>query len=82
MITRYDHGINVSIRDYKADQKNKGKVAVFDFPDSRLIAEGQSGDDWMELEKLCEELRKNGDYRIVIVPEKAPTIKAFRRILA
>lgn len=82
MVKRFDRKIPVSVSDYKSQTENAGKVAVFDFDDSTLIAEGDGQSDWLELELLCEELRKNGNVRIVIVPEAKPSIKMFRRVLA
>lgn len=82
MIKRYDEGYTTGIKDYKSAVENQGKVAIFDFDHSRLIAEGDDGTDWLELEMLCEQLRENGNYKIVIVPEKQPSINLFRRVLA
>ena len=81
MVRRFEEKKKISIADYKSNQKNAGKVAIFDFAHSFLVAEGDRGSDWMELELLCEELRKNGDFRIVIVPEAQPTVKVFRRVM-
>ncbi|MBQ7481785.1 MAG: hypothetical protein IJT80_07900 [Lachnospiraceae bacterium] len=79
MIKRFDERIVIPVKEYKSSTENQGKVAIFDFDKSELIAEGESGADWFELEMLCEELRDNGNYKIVIVPQKAPEIKLFRR---
>ncbi len=81
MIKKFDKRIKIPINTYKMSSDNEGKVAVFDFDNSELVAEGDSGLDWYELEMLCEELRNNGNYKIVIVPEKAPSIKPFRRVV-
>ncbi len=81
MIKKFDKRIKIPINTYKMSSDNEGKVAVFDFDNSELVAEGDSGLDWYELEMLCEELRNNGNYKIVIVPEKAPSIKLFRRVV-
>ncbi len=82
MIRRYDRGMIIPVKKYKSIKENEGKVAIFNFDKAELVAEGESGEDWFELEMLCEELRKNGNYRIVIVPRKMPQIKLFRRVLA
>lgn len=81
MIKKYDEGIVIPVREYKSANDNQGKVAIFNFDKSELIAEGESGADWLELEMLCEELRKKGNFKIVIVPQKQPEIKLFRRIM-
>ena len=59
MIKRFDEKIIIPVKEYKSAKENQGKVAIFDFDKSELIAEGQSGADWYELEMLCEELRNN-----------------------
>ena len=82
MIKRFDERIKIPISDYKSSIENQGKVAIFDFDKSELIAEGENGTDWFELEMLCEELRNSGNYRIVIVPQQTPEIKVFRRIVS
>lgn len=76
---RYDHGIKIPVKEYKNNSENEGKVAVFNFDTSEMVAEGDDGTDWYELEMLCEELRKNGNFKIVIVPELMPHLKYFRR---
>ena len=69
------------VKEYKSLKENEGKVAIFNFDSSELIAEGDNGEDWLELELMCEELRENGNYRIVIVPEDAPRINLYKRII-
>ena len=81
MIRRFAKRVIVPVKEYKSANENQGKVAIFDFDNSELIAEGESGSDWYELEILCEELRNNGNYKIVIVPPKSPEIKLFRRVM-
>ena len=82
MVKKLENREKASVKEYKADQNNQGKVAIFDFEKGELVAEGDSGADWLELELLCERMREEGDYRIVIVPEASPSIKMFRRVLA
>ena len=81
MVKKFDKNVSISIKDYKGKKENEGKVAVFNFETSMLVAEGDGATDWVELELLCEDLRKNGNYRVVIVPDSRPTIKDFRRII-
>ena len=69
MITKFDNSVQIPVKEYKSLKENEGKVAIFNFDSSELIAEGDNGEDWLELELMCEELRENGNYRIVIVPE-------------
>lgn len=82
MIKHYSEGIRISVQKYKSSNENRGKVAIFDFDNSELVAEGENGLDWFELEILCEELRTNGNYRIVIVPKQMPEVKIFRRMVS
>lgn len=82
MVKQFERGIKIPLKEYKSNRINQGKIAVFNFDTSELIAEGNDGTDWYELEMLCEKLRTDGNYRIVIVPQLAPTIKPFRRVLA
>ena len=81
MIKRFDKRIKIPVNTYKSSSDNEGKVAVFDFDNSELVAEGDNGSDWFELEMMCEELRNNGNYKIVIVPKREPSIKLFRRVV-
>lgn len=82
MVKKFSEGIKIPVQEYKSSDENQGKVAIFDFDKSELIAEGENGSDWFELEMLCEELRSKGNYRIVIVPQQMPEIKLFRRIVS
>ena len=79
MVKQFSEGIRIPVQEYKSSDENQGKVAIFDFDKSELIAEGENGSDWFELEMLCEELRSKGNYRIVIVPQQMPDINLFRR---
>ncbi len=81
MITKFDNSVQIPVKEYKSLKENEGKVAIFNFDSSELIAEGDNGEDWLELELMCEELRENGNYRIVIVPEDAPRINLYKRII-
>lgn len=81
MVRNYEN-IRIPILEYKEKTENEGKVALFNFENSSLIADGDSDTDWLELELMCERLRVNGDYRIVIVPTKKPTIKLFGSIMS
>ena len=81
MIKQFKKRIKIPVNTYKLSSENEGKVAVFDFDNSELVAEGDSASDWFELEMLCEELRNNGNYKIVIVPRKEPSIKLFNRVV-
>ena len=82
MVRQLEKRVRIPVSEYKSSGENQGKVAIFDFDNSELIAEGDDGSDWLELEMLCEELRNKGNYKIVIVPQKKPEIKLYRRILA
>ena len=80
MVKRFQNGIKVPVKEYKNNSDNQGKVALFNFDTSEMIAEGDNGGDWYELEILCEEMRKSGNYKIVIVPDLMPNLRHFRRI--
>ena len=82
MVRRFEKGIPTLVKDYKEAFENEGKVAIFDFDRSELIAEGDDGADWLDLEMLYEEIKDAGNYRMVIVPEQMRTINLFRRVIA
>lgn len=81
MVRHFDNRISIPVKDYKSSIENQGKVAIFDFDKSELVAEGDNGSDWLELQTLCEQLRQNGNYKIVIVPHQSPSIKLFRKVM-
>ncbi len=73
--------VTIKPRDYKLKKENEGKVALFNFDTSMLVAEGDGESDWLELQLMCEDYRKNGNYKIVIVPHSKPSIKMFRKVM-
>ena len=77
MVTKFDNAVKVSYDDYMNQEGNAGKVAVYNFDNMTLVAEGE-GEDWLDLELLCEDLRANGKYRIIIVPPKEPYLSPYR----
>lgn len=81
MVTIFDNSVKIPVKEYKSLKENGGKVAIFNFDSSELVAEGDNGEDWTELELMCEELRENGNYRIVIVPPNVPQIHLYKRVI-
>ena len=47
MIKHYSEGIRISVQKYKSSNENQGKVAIFDFDNSELVAEGKTA--WIGL---------------------------------
>ena len=79
MVTRYKISKKATINEYLVDEKNAGRVAVFDLDIPGIVAEGDKL-DWVELELLYEELRKTGNYELVICRRFEPTVKIFERL--
>ncbi len=69
--------IKTTIQDYKKDEVNEGKVAVYDIDNATVIYEGNES-DWDDLEDIVEKANVyNEIYHLIIVPHTNKQIRAF-----
>ena len=79
MVAKYSSAKKITLKEYMENNDNSGKVAVFNLEIPALVAEGE-GTDWVELELMYEDLRKQGDYELVIVRRAEPVVTRFERL--
>ena len=66
----------VGVKDYTRDERNEGKVALFNIDEELLYAEGAS-DDWVELEEKKESMSNSESFFVVTIPRKKMRIKTM-----
>ena len=76
--------IRTTIKDYKEDKKNEGKIAIYHIDTSTVIFEGEEY-DWIEMNNWVEQ--KNGwisekdidseVYHLILVPHRIKQIRGF-----
>ena len=69
--------IKTTIQDYKKDEVNEGKVAVYDIDNATVIYEGNEA-DWDDLEEIVEKANVYSEiYHMIIVPHTNKQIRSF-----
>lgn len=69
--------IQTTIKNYKNNPENQGKIAIYDIASSTIILEG-SEDDWAKLQDEVDKKNVNEEiYHLIIVPHSDKLIRSF-----